>query len=131
MQIQKIDNTPNFGLRYVKPRKWNPDVLQKLMDSSFLIYEINKKFPGAKVESYKDTYNYHMNFYLKKGLEIPIVKETKQELIDYLKNMNLTDLLTCRKSLLEEKEAAEKVFRVAEFSNKNESQSIFKKIFKH
>ena len=55
MQVNRINNQqPSFGMKYVKPREWNPEVLKTLMDSK-LVKEIDAKYPKAKAvweESY-------------------------------------------------------------------------------
>ena len=48
MQIQDINGSTSFGIKYIRPKKWNPDVLETLMNSN-LVKEIDSKYPFAKV----------------------------------------------------------------------------------
>ena len=46
MEIAKLNNQPNFGVRCINTKSWNKDVLQKF-EQSQLVQEIDAKYPNA------------------------------------------------------------------------------------
>ena len=47
MQVQNINNQPNFGIKYINKNTWNPKVLEAF-ENSKLLKEINAKYPKAE-----------------------------------------------------------------------------------
>lgn len=50
-RVSSSENNPNFGIRYNKPSKWHPEVLQALRESN-VVKEIDKKYPKAVANYY-------------------------------------------------------------------------------
>ena len=100
MQVKSIDSqysSPNFGIKYIKPRSWNPSILDALMKSD-LVKQIDRKYPNASV-----TYDYFFGHITKRGFYTldfnlnniikPQILETKFfKLIDEIRTINLKDL---------------------------------------
>ena len=129
MQIKSIDsqyNSPNFGIKYIKPRSWDPDVLDTLMKSN-LVKQIDSKYPSASVEfeffSGKIIpYNYILKFYLNNIIEAKIHETSYKKLIDEIRTTRLKDIEKNfidnmkRKKTYEQR--VENIYRAAEESNK-------------
>ena len=52
MQVQPIKNQPNFGIKCVNKKAWNPKVIEAF-EKSNLVKEINTKYPKAEAHYYK------------------------------------------------------------------------------
>lgn len=83
MEVNRISNQqPTFGMKYVKPRTWEPSILETLMDSK-LVKEIDVKYPKAEA-MYENTY--HLDRRLETldyfGLRIKLAKDKVVTLFD-------------------------------------------------
>ena len=54
LQVQIVDNQPNFGIKYVNKNIWNSKVLETF-ENSKLLKEINAKYPNAQALYYNKT----------------------------------------------------------------------------
>ena len=101
MQIQNINNSPNFVIKYIKPRKWNPDVLDTLIKSD-LVKQIDNKYPNAKVTylsgysgMYPNTKRPFSNLYFSLDTscsKLDIGAKYDDELVKIIKSATLEDL---------------------------------------
>ena len=129
MQVKSIDsqyNSPNFGIEYIKPRSWNPDVLDTLMKSN-LVKQIDSKYPSASVafEYFSGKIinnNYILKFYLNNIIKAEIYETSYNKLIDEIRTTSLKDL---EKNFIDNierekkyEQRVENIYRAAEESNK-------------
>lgn len=75
MQVNRVNNQqPTFGMKYVSPRKWNPEILKTLMDSN-LVKEIDAKYPKAKAIYEKEFFGWRMSALNNVKLTIQLAKD--------------------------------------------------------
>ena len=128
MQIQGTNNSTNFGIKYIKPRNWRPEVLDALMHSN-LTKEIDSKYPHAKVRYIKPSRRMKdetlfmcgqsQEGYLKftlNGRIKQIVDSGTWKMVDYIKDMRLNNL---EPEALQKKQEIENIYRAAEASNRS------------
>lgn len=133
MQIQNTQNSINFGIKYIRPKKWSPEVLDTLMNSN-LVKEIDSKYPYAKVRyrgpskrlrdetlfmcgQAKEGYLY---FVLDKKIK-PIYDSLGDKMTDCIKKLTLDKLEGRILSDLEKEQRKEDIFKAAKESNRRTS----------
>ncbi len=82
-------NSPSFGIKYVEPRKWNPDILDTLMKSK-LVKQVDCKYPNAEV-NYEHFFGHNLLFTLTKDME-PLTLSSLFGLDAMIKEINSTSL---------------------------------------
>lgn len=76
--MQVNNQSPAFGMKYVEPRKWNPQVLKTLMESP-LAKEIDAEYPKAKA-----IYKHHIDNEIPRLSHVKLTIElTKDKIIDF------------------------------------------------
>ena len=133
MQIQKTDNTPNFGLKYVKPRSWNPELLDTFQNV-FLTCQINKAHPNAKVKYRRGIDAHFLDFKFERGAKWKSISEnTAEKLIAFIKMANFSELPYRFEQEAAKQQRIEAIYKKAEFSNKSNKTGLWdsiKKVFK-
>lgn len=72
MHISKIssgNNSPNFGIKYVRPKDWHPEILQAVMDSQ-LLRQVDAKYPKAEITCLGASAVKILSLELKKGMDL-------------------------------------------------------------
>ena len=127
MNVQKIDNTPNFGIKYVKPRKWNSNVLDTLMKSN-LVKQIDNKYPNAQVKylsgysgMYPNTRHSFSNLYfILNGKQscLSIGARYDAELTERIQSASLDNIEKQISNQVSRQKEAEKIYQAAEELNR-------------
>lgn len=128
MQVKSIDSqysSPNFGIKYINPRSWNPSILDALMKSD-IVKQIDRKYPNASVTydcflGHHSKCFYTLDFNLNNTIK-PQIQATKFfKLIDEIKTTSLKDL---EKNFIDEVERrntreqqVENIYKAAEEAN--------------
>ena len=127
MQVKSIDSqysSPNFGIKYINPRSWNPSILDALMKSD-IVKQIDRKYPNASV-----TYNcfgYHSKCFYTLDFNLNNIKKPQFlatkffKLIDEIRTTSIIDL---EKNFIDEVERrntieqqVENIYKAAEEAN--------------
>lgn len=136
MRVQNVNNQPNFGIKYVNPKAWNPNVL-KTFEKSNLLKEINSKYPNAEARYFHmkdmdmmldsdDTYTTLFDIILNKE------KIFRWNLSSHSKNVPDNHLVEALNKLtLKEVEdkSVQKLSPLAQISITVEKPNIFKRIY--
>ena len=72
MNISKIssgDYNPNFGIKYVRPKEWHPEILRAVMDTQ-LVRQIDAKYPAAEISCLGSSAVKSLNVMLRKGVDL-------------------------------------------------------------
>ena len=129
MQVKSIDsryNSPSFGIKYIKSRSWNPNVLDTLIKSN-LVKQIDSKYPSASVafEFFSGNIihnNYILKFNLNNIIKPEIYETSYNKLIDKIRTTSLKDIEKEFIGNIERKKTneqlVENIYRTAEESNK-------------
>lgn len=133
MQVNRINNQqPSFGMKYVKPREWDPKVLKTLMDSS-LVKEIDAKYPKAKAV-WEECFNPYSDLSTYCELNIVLAKDKVIEFFyrDKLDDNYYSSSLDCAKKIknstlndLEQMYDEDQRFKQDEAMEKTENERIF------
>ena len=128
LQTRNNLSTPNFGIKYIEPRNWPPDVLDTLMKSDF-VKRIDSKYPNAEV-SYSSYFNKFskkfvtkLSFKFDKTMEETFLTRSNIHMIDEIKKASLEKIEQRYKNKIkikkEKEEYAVNVYKAAEESNRN------------
>lgn len=123
MQVKSIDSkysSPNFGIKYINPRSWNPSILDALMKSD-LVKQIDRKYPNASVTYDCFFGDYTLDFNLNNIIKPQILETKFFKLIDEIRTTSLKDL---EKNFIDEVERrntreqqVENIYKAAEEAN--------------
>ena len=100
MQVKSIDsryNCPNFGIKYIEPKSWDPEILKTLKESN-LVKQIDSKYPDATViyDTWEGFFtDRHVLFFRLEERIRPMftLNFGDEGRINKLKNMNLEELM--------------------------------------
>lgn len=138
------NNSPNFGIRYKAPKKWNIDLLETVMKSD-LVQQIDSKYPKAivsqKFSRKGDAVTASVHFKLKKGMEHSIVSSPSkyskycsypETYKDVAKKVRRTSLEDMEKSIMDKdakKEHEKSIIKAAQEANRTPFMKKIRKLF--
>lgn len=72
MNISKISSgnyNPNFGIKYMRPKEWHPEILKTVMDTQ-LVRQVDVKYPQAQITCMGSSAIKTLNLELRKGVDL-------------------------------------------------------------